>query len=187
MKKLTLFVVVFLLVSCINNTPNDSIKTSIKANEFQKIIKKTLLINSHIQNNRMYSMIDKDSVSHITLKILKESNFNKNDLLEAIKFYSSNPYLLDSLIIDLKDSLDENQINVSHDYLEDYNKMPDDSLKKILMTYPYINVNDLKKGYNFSKTEKDSIEIFFTKNRKMLNNYTFKVFIDKFNSSIKLK
>ena len=65
--------------------------------------------------------------------------------------------------------------------------MPDDSLKKILMTYPYINVNDLKKGYNFSKTEKDSIEIFFTKNRKMLNNYTFKVFIDKFNSSIKLK
>ena len=64
MKKLTLFVVVFLLVSCINNTPNDSIKTSIKADEFQKIIKKTLLINSHIQNNKKYSMIDKDRCNY---------------------------------------------------------------------------------------------------------------------------
>tara|TARA_B100001057_G_scaffold414050_1_gene430923 strand:+ start:536 stop:1099 length:564 start_codon:yes stop_codon:yes gene_type:complete len=187
MKILNLFIIFLLLISCINKTPNDSIETTIQPDEFQIIIKKVLLMNAHIQNNKKYSMIDKDSISHITLKILEEGDFNKNDLLKAIKFYSSNPNLLDSLIIDLKDSLNENQVDISHDYLENYNKMPNDSLKKILMTYPYIKTDNLKKGFTFTYNEKDSIIMFFKKNRKMLNNYSFKVFIDKFNSSINLK
>ena len=187
MKKLKLYSILFFLISCVNSTTNNNFETKIQPHEFQKIIKKVLLMNAHLQNNRKYSIINKDSIGHITLEILEKENFNKSDLKNAIKFYSSNPNLLDSLIIDLKDSLNENQVDISHDYLENYNKMPNDSLKKILMTYPYIKTDNLKKGFTFTHNEKDSIIMFFKKNRKMLNNYSFKVFIDKFNSSINLK
>tara|TARA_B100001287_G_scaffold269986_1_gene268104 strand:+ start:11868 stop:12422 length:555 start_codon:yes stop_codon:yes gene_type:complete len=181
MKKLKLYSILFFLISCVNSTTNNNFETKIQPHEFQKIIKKVLLMNAHLQNNRKYSIINKDSIGHITLEILEKENFNKSDLKNAIKFYSSNPNLLDSLILDLKDTLNENKIDISN---ENYNNMPNDSLKKILMNYPYINVNNLNKGFIFSKTEKDSIIIFFEKNRKMLNNYAFKVFIDKFNSII---
>ena len=64
MKKLNVFIVFFLLIfiSCINNTPNENIKTSIEPKEFQKIIKKAIIMNAHIQNNKQYSLIDKDTI-----------------------------------------------------------------------------------------------------------------------------
>ena len=44
-----------------------------------------------------------------------EKGYDKKDLFEAIKFYSSKPNILDSLISDIKDSLEKQQNIISDD------------------------------------------------------------------------
>lgn len=188
MRKLVLLSLILITTfSCMNKNPYDGIESPISPKEFQLLIKDVGLMNAHLQNSKKYSLINRDSIGSITLEILQKKGFSKKDLMEAVRYYASQPQKLDSLIADLKDTLKENQIKISHDYIEDYENMPNDSLTKILMQYPYLGKLNFKNDFTLSDNTKDSIIIYFSKNRNKLNNYRFKTFIDKFNAWVNLK
>jgi len=112
--KLLVFTVVF-ITSCVDNDPNEEIiHCPIPEKDFQDIIKTTFLINAHIHNQKMNNKFN-DTIKENTLNILEEKGYDKKDLFEAIKFYSSKPNILDSLISDIKDSLEKQQNIISDD------------------------------------------------------------------------
>ena len=61
-------------------------------------------MNSHLYNN---TLIHKDSLAEATYKLLKDNGIDKYEFEKSIQFYSQNPILLDSIIKDLKDSLEK--------------------------------------------------------------------------------
>lgn len=61
-------------------------------------------MNAHLYNN---TLIHKDSLAGATNKLLKDNEIEKYEFEKSIQFYSQNPILLDSIIKDLKDSLEK--------------------------------------------------------------------------------
>ena len=108
MKLLYLLLFTTLLNGCVGKNEM-KLSTEINPENFQKIIKEIYLINAHVYNNK-YSKIKLDTINLQIIQVLKENNFNSEDLSNAIKYYSSNPRILDSLIIDLRDSLQNEQL-----------------------------------------------------------------------------
>lgn len=129
------FKIFFLLITvtgCLEEKPKDNIKyPPIKEKEFQTLIKKIWLVNAHLYNNKKFTQIPRDSVEGYTNKLLENYGYKKEDFKQSIKFYSENPRLLDSIIKDLRDSLEKVYIGISHDVNEDIKKLiQQDSLKK---------------------------------------------------------
>ena len=62
-------------------------------------------MNAYIYNNN--TLMLKDSLGKATYKLLKNNGIDKYEFEKSIQFYSQNPILLDSIIKDLKDSLEK--------------------------------------------------------------------------------
>jgi hypothetical protein len=77
------------------------------------------LVNAHLYNNKKFTQIPRDSVGNITNKLLEDYGFKKEDFKKSIKYYSENPRLIDSIIKDLRDSLEKVFTSISHDVNED--------------------------------------------------------------------
>ncbi len=122
-KHFKIFVLLITVTSCLEEKPKDCIKyPPIKEMEFQAIIKKIWLVNAHLYNNKKFTQIPRDSVGNITNKLLEDYGFKKEDIKKSIKYYSENPKLIDSIIKDLRDSLEKVFISISHDVIEDDQK-----------------------------------------------------------------
>ena len=122
-KYFKIFILLIAVTSCLEEKPNDNIKhPPIKVKEFQTLIKKIWLVNAHLYNNKKFTQIPRDSVGNITNKLLEDYGFKKEDFKKSIKYYSENPKLIDSIIKDLRDSLEKVFISISHDVIEDDQK-----------------------------------------------------------------
>ena len=120
---------IFILLSCVEENPDNKIEVSpLEDDKFQKIIKKIWLMNAHLYNN---TLIHKDSLAGATNKLLKDNGIEKYEFEKSIQFYSQNPILLDSIIRDLKDSLEKayNEI-LDSELIEKKNINSTDSLKE---------------------------------------------------------
>ena len=133
-KHVKIFILLIAVSSCLEEKPEYSIKhPPIKEKEFQILIKKIWLVNAHLYNNKKFTQIPRDSVSSITNKLLKDNGFEKEDFKKSIQYYSENPRLLDSIIKDLRDSLEIVYVGIPKDDNEDNAElMQQDSLKSIL-------------------------------------------------------
>ena len=133
-KYVKIFILLIALSSCLEEKPKDNIKSPpIKEKEFQTLIKKIWLVNAHLYNNKKFTQIPRDSVSSITNKLLIDYGFEKEDFKKSIQYYSENPRLLDSIIKDLRDSLEKVYVGISNDDNEHEQKsIKQDSLKNIL-------------------------------------------------------
>jgi len=133
-KYFKIFILLIAITSCLEEKPKDNIKyPPIKVKEFQTLIKKIWLVNAHLYNNKKFTQIPRDSVGSITNKLLEDYGYKKEDFKKSIKYYSENPRLLDSIIKDLRDSLEKVFTGISHDVNEDDQKLvQQDSLKNIL-------------------------------------------------------
>ena len=129
-----IFTLLIALTSCLEEKPKDNIKyPPIRIKEFQTLIQKIWLVNAHLYNNKKFTQIPRDSVGSITNKLLEDCGYKKEDFKKSIKYYSENPRLLDSIIKDLRDSLEKVFTGISHDVNEDDQILvQQDSLKNIL-------------------------------------------------------
>ena len=119
-KYFKILILLIAVTSCLDEKPEDNIKNPpIKEKEFQALIKKIWLVNAHLYNNKKFTEIPKDSVNSVTNKMLEDYGFKKEDFEKSIKYYSQNPRLLDSIIKDLRDSLEKVFVGISHDVIED--------------------------------------------------------------------
>ena len=122
-KHFKIFILLITVSSCLEEKSKDCIKyPPIKEKEFQAIIKKIWLVNAHLYNNKKFTQIPRDSVGNISNKLLEDYGFKKEDIKKSIKYYSENPKLIDSIIKDLRDSLEKVFISISHDAIEDDQK-----------------------------------------------------------------
>ena len=133
-KYFKIFILLIAVTSCLEEKPKNNIKyPPIKEKEFQILIKKIWLVNAHLYNNKKFTQIPRDSVGSITNKLLEDYGYKKEDFKKSIKYYSENPRLLDSIIKNLRDSLEKVYIGISHDVNEeDQILFQQDSLKNIL-------------------------------------------------------
>ena len=133
-KHVKIFILIIAVSSCLEEKPEYSIKhPPIKEKEFQILIKKIWLVNAHLYNNKKFTQIPRESVSSITNKLLQDNGFEKEDFKKSIQYYSENPRLLDSIIKDLRDSLEIVYVGISKDDNEDNAELiQQDSLKSIL-------------------------------------------------------
>lgn len=121
MRKLIYIFIFNLLISgCVNEKTTDHVsENNISDKDFQNIIKNIWLTNAHIFNNKKFTLIPRDSVNYIMYKIIQEKGINKEEFEKSIKYYSQNPELLDSILKDLRDSLEEVFIGISHDEIDE--------------------------------------------------------------------
>ena len=133
-KYFKIFILLIAVTSCLEEKPKDNIKLPpIKVKEFQTLIIKIWLVNAHLYNNKKFTQIPRDSVGSITNKLLEDYGYKKEDFKKSIKYYSENPRLLDSIIKDLRDSLEKVFTGISDDVNEDDQVLvQQDSLKNIL-------------------------------------------------------
>ena len=133
-KYFKIFILLIAVTSCLEEKPKDNIKyPPIKVKEFKTLIKKIWLVNAHLYNNKKFTQIPRDSVGSITNKLLEDYGYKKEDFKKSIKYYAENPRLLDSIIKDLRDSLEKVFTGISHDVNEDEQTLvQQDSLKNIL-------------------------------------------------------
>ena len=133
-KHVKIFILIIAVSSCLEEKPEYSIKhPPIKEKEFQILIKKIWLVNAHLYNNKKFTQIPRDSVSSITNKLLQDNGFEKEDFKKSIQYYSENPRLLDSIIKDLRDSLEIVYVGIPKDDNENNVELiQQDSLKSIL-------------------------------------------------------
>ena len=119
-----ILILLIAVTSCLEEKLEDNIKNPpIKEKEFQALIKKIWLVNAHLYNNKKFTQIPRDSVNSVTNKMLEDYGFKKEDFKKSIKYYSQNPRLLDSIIKDLRDSLEKVFVDISHDVIEDDQKL----------------------------------------------------------------
>ena len=119
-----ILILLIAVTSCLEEKLEDNIKNPpIKEKEFQALIKKIWLVNAHLYNNKKFTQIPRDSVNSVTNKMLEDYGFKKEDFKQSIKYYSQNPRLLDSIIKDLRDSLEKVFVDISHDVIEDNQKL----------------------------------------------------------------
>ena len=125
-----IIILIFIISSCVEENPDNKIEISpLEDIKKQKIIKKIWLMNAYIYNNN--TLMLKDSLGKATYKLLKDNGVDKYEFEKSIQFYSQNPILLDSIIRDLKDSLEKayNEI-LDSELIEKKNINSTDSLKE---------------------------------------------------------
>ena len=109
-----------LIAGCVNEKTTDYIsENNISDKDFQNIIKNIWLTNAHIFNNKKFTLIPRDSINYVMYKVIQEKGINKEEFEKSIKYYSQNPELLDSILKDLRDSLEEVFIGISHDEIDE--------------------------------------------------------------------
>ena len=121
MKKL-IYIYIFnlLIAGCVNEKTTDYVsENNISDKDFQNIIKNIWLTNAHIFNNKKFTLIPRDSINYVMYKVIQEKGINKEEFEKSIKYYSQNPELLDSILKDLRDSLEEVFIGISHDEIDE--------------------------------------------------------------------
>jgi len=184
-KYLYYYLFIYLLTtSCIHENISDSLnKNIIPSNEFQQIIKQSWLVNAHIANNKKSTLIPKDSINDVTIKILNDYSYNEEDLSRSIKFYAANPLLLDSLIKDIIDSLN----TLHHANSKKDETIIQDTLFKVLQNYPPLKDYKWNENYIFTTDMKDSILLFFKTHPEKLENFTLENIIEKVNQLSKPK
>ena len=68
-----------LIYSCVDEKTDNYInESSISNQEFQEIIKKILLANANIYNNKKFTLIPRDSLSNLTFQLLKEKEIDRS-------------------------------------------------------------------------------------------------------------
>ena len=153
------------LNSCVDEKTGEYInKSYISESDFQEIIKKLWLANAHLYNNKKFTLIPRDSLKNITYQLLKDKGTDRKEFTKAIQYYSQNPILLDSIINDLRDSLEKVFISIPHEELEEREKLIfKDSLKDLLKEnskFKKLNTNKrLKKIKPSNKIIKDSLNL----------------------------
>ena len=142
-----------LINSCVDEKTDNYInESSISDKEFQEIIKKIWLANAHIYNNKKFTLIPRDSLKNLTFQILKEKEINRSEFEKSIQYYSQNPILLDSIIKNLRDSLEKVFISIPHEDLEEKEELIiQDSLKE---SSKFKNFNIKKANKNLNSTKK---------------------------------
>lgn len=119
-KLIYIFIFNLLIAGCVNEKTTDYVsENNISDKDFQNIIKNIWLTNAHIFNNKKFTLIPRDSVNYIMYKVIQEKGINKEEFEKSIKYYSQNPELLDSILKDLRDSLEEVFIGISHDEIDE--------------------------------------------------------------------
>ena len=109
-----------LIAGCVNEKTTDYVsENNISDKDFQNIIKNIWLTNAHIFNNKKFTLIPRDSINFVMHKVIQEKGINKEEFEKSIKYYSQNPELLDSILKDLRDSLEEVFIGISHDEIDE--------------------------------------------------------------------
>lgn len=109
-----------LIAGCVNEKTTDYVsENNISDKDFQNIIKNIWLTNAHIFNNKKFTLIPRDSINYVMYKVIQEKGINKEEFEKSIKYYSQNPELLDSILKDLRDSLEEVFIGISHDEIDE--------------------------------------------------------------------
>ena len=159
-KHVKIFILIIAVASCLEEKPEYSIKhPPIKEKEFQILIKKIWLVNAHLYNNKKFTQIPRDSVSSITNKLLQDNGFEKEDFKKSIQYYSENPRLLDSIIKDLRDSLEIVYVSISKDDNEDNAELiQQDSLKSILKeNFKFIDKMKIKQDLKPSLKSRNQI------------------------------
>ena len=159
-KHVKIFILLIAVSSCLEEKPEYSIKhPPIKEKEFQILIKKIWLVNAHLYNNKKFTQIPRDSVSSITNKLLQDNGFEKEDFKKSIQYYSENPRLLDSIIKDLRDSLEIVYVGISKDDNADNAELiQQDSLKSILKeSFKFIDKMKIKQDLKPSLKSRNQI------------------------------
>ena len=153
------------LSSCVDEKTDKYINDSyISDNEFQEIIKKIWLTNAHLYNNKKFTLIPRDSLKNMTFQLLEEKEIDRDKFIKSIRFYSQNPILLDSIIKDLRDSLEKvyNNITDKENEYED-ERIFKDSLKDLLKESSKFKMFNSKKIYDnlmpSNKVIKDSLNL----------------------------
>ena len=166
MKKFIFFAVLALLLNtCVDEKTDNYIhESSISNQEFQEIIKKIWLANAHVYNNKKFTLIPRDSLKNLTFQLLKEKEIDKLEFEKSIQYYSQNPNLLDSIIKNLRDSLEKVFISIPHEELEEREELIfKDSLKDLLKEsskFKKIKINKELKNLNLiKKVNKDSLNL----------------------------
>mgnify|MGYP001171643543 CR=1 FL=1 len=166
MKKLAVIIVIGLLInSCVDEKTDDYItESSISNQEFQEIIKKIWLANAHIYNNKKFTLIPRDSLKNLTFQLLKEKEIDRSEFEKTIQYYSQNPTLLDSIIKNLRDSLEKVFISIPHEEVEEREELIiQDSLKDLLKESSKFKNYNIRKGYknlnSNKKIKKDSLNL----------------------------
>ena len=119
-KLIYIYIFNLLIAGCVNEKTTDYVsENNISDKDFQNILKNIWLTNAHIFNNKKFTLIPKDSVNYIMYKVIQEKGINKEEFEKSIKYYSQNPELLDSILKDLRDSLEEVFIGISHDEIDE--------------------------------------------------------------------
>ena len=119
-KLIYIYIFNLLIAGCVNEKTTDYVsENNISDKDFQNIIKNIWLTNAHIFNNKKFTLIPRDSVNYIMYKVIQEKGINKEEFEKSIKYYSQNPELLDSILKDLRDSLEEVFIGISHDEIDE--------------------------------------------------------------------
>lgn len=119
-KLIYIFIFNLLIAGCVNEKTTDYVsENNISDKDFQNIIKNIWLTNAHIFNNKKFTLIPRDSINYVMYKVIQEKGINKEEFEKSIKYYSQNPELLDSILKDLRDSLEEVFIGISHDEIDE--------------------------------------------------------------------
>ena len=139
-------------------------ESSISNQEFQEIIKKIWLANAHIYNNKKFTLIPRDSIKNLTFQLLNEKEIDRSEFEKSIQYYSQNPILLDSIIKNLRDSLEKVFINIPHEELEEREELIfKDSLKDLLKENSKFKNSKIKKKLKnldfIKKVNKDSLNL----------------------------
>ena len=157
MKKLIVIILFGLIInSCVDEKTDNYInESSISNKEFQEIIKKIWLANAHIYNNKKFTLIPRDSLKNLTFQILKEKEIDRSEFEKSIQYFSQNPILLDSIIKNLRDSLEKVFISIPHEEVEEKGELIiQDSLKDLLKEstkFKNYNVKKANKNLNYSE------------------------------------
>ena len=102
------------------------------------------------------------------------------DLEKSILNYSSSPFVLDSIVQVVRDTLEHKFLQISHDEME--NNDSTSSFKSVLKNYPYLNSHNVNKNFIFNSSSKDSIIDYFSKHPELLGNYSFEEFVYSVNN-----
>ena len=117
---------------------------------------------------------DESQSLEITIKVAIE------DLEKSILYYSSSPFVLDSIVQVVRDTLEHKFLQISHDELE--NNDSTSSFKSVLKNYPYLNSHNVNKNFIFNSSSKDSIIDYFSKHPELLGKYSFEEFVYSVNN-----
>ena len=164
--------------SCVRDEPKDIPSSSpMNVQEFKEILEDLYLIDAFMSNkNQQYH---RDSAFLFVNDKLHKTGKTAYDLNQAILYYTSKPFILDSITQLIRDSLEIKFLEISHDEME--KKDTSEMINHVLKNYPYIKSHNINKNFIFNTSSKDSIMDYFSRNQDKLGNYTLEEFMDLIN------